>query len=186
MRMRDPEHVMESAEIAQKLILALHERDPNHETFEQVGLLDGLSIVKEYVEHGELGCALHHFLYMIHEADIEYPREIVLSLHKMADRIGEKIENHSSSGIIVSTGLGSTGWLRSTLAGATGVASVLSGRVLKINERKAVAWDADYLYFSVRKPWPSKMSGAGITFGKVTPSPPHHRLTDARERHHFQ
>lgn len=87
-------------------------------------------------------------------------------------RIGEKKEDHSSSGIIVSTGLGSTGWLRSILAGATGVASVLSGRPLKINERKAVEWDADYLYFSVREPWPSKTSGAEITFGKVTQRQP--------------
>jgi NAD kinase len=87
-------------------------------------------------------------------------------------RIGEKTENHSSSGIIVSTGLGSTGWLRSILAGATGVASMLSGRPLKINERKAVAWDADYLYFSVREPWPSNTSGAEIAFGKVTQRQP--------------
>ncbi len=87
-------------------------------------------------------------------------------------RIGEKSEDHSSSGIIVSTGLGSTGWLRSILAGATGVASVLSGRDLKINEKKAVEWDANYLYFSVREPWPSKTSGAEITFGKVTRSRP--------------
>ena len=87
-------------------------------------------------------------------------------------RIGEKIEDHSSSGIIVSTGLGSTGWLRSILAGATGVASALSGGSLKISERKAVEWDADYLYFSVREPWPSKTSGAEITFGKVTQRQP--------------
>ncbi len=87
-------------------------------------------------------------------------------------RIGERIENHSSSGIIVSTGLGSTGWLRSILAGATGVASALSGRPVKMNERKAVEWDADYLYFSVREPWPSKTSGAEITFGKVTQRQP--------------
>ena len=45
---------------------------------------------------------------------------------------------------------------------------MLSGRPLKINERKAVEWDADYLYFSVREPWPSRTSGAEITFGKVT------------------
>lgn len=87
-------------------------------------------------------------------------------------RIGEKIEEHSSSGIIVSTGLGSTGWFRSIIAGATGIASALSGRSLKISERKSVEWDADYLYFSVREPWPSKTSGAEITFGKVTQRQP--------------
>ena len=29
-------------------------------------------------------------------------------------------------------------------------------------------WDADYLYFSVREPWPSKTSSADITFGRIT------------------
>ena len=85
-------------------------------------------------------------------------------------RTGDRSESHSSSGIIVSTGLGSTGWFRSILAGATGIASALSERSIKINEKKAFAWDADYLYFSVREPWPSKTSAAEITFGKVTPN----------------
>jgi NAD kinase len=87
-------------------------------------------------------------------------------------RAGDRSENHSSSGIIVSTGLGSTGWLRSILAGATGIASALSGRSIRISEKKAFAWDADYLYFSVREPWPSKTSSAEITFGKVTQASP--------------
>jgi hypothetical protein len=83
-------------------------------------------------------------------------------------RIGDRSESHSSSGIIVSTGLGSTGWLRSILAGATGVASALTGRSINIREMKAFAWNADYLLFSVREPWPSKTSAAEIIFGKVT------------------
>jgi NAD kinase len=87
-------------------------------------------------------------------------------------RTGDRSESHSSSGIIVSTGLGSTGWLRSILAGATGITSVLAERSIRISEMKAVAWDADYLYFSVREPWPSKTSSAEITFGKVTPRTP--------------
>ncbi len=87
-------------------------------------------------------------------------------------RTGDRSESHSSSGIIVSTGLGSTGWFRSIVAGATGIASALSGRPIKTHEEKAFAWDADYLYFSVREPWPSKTSSADITFGKVTPRTP--------------
>ena len=87
-------------------------------------------------------------------------------------RIGKKREDHSSSGIIVSTGLGSTGWFRSIVAGATGIASAISGQLMKIDEEKVVAWDADHLYFSVREPWPSKTSGAEITFGKVTQAQP--------------
>lgn len=87
-------------------------------------------------------------------------------------RIGDREETHSSSGIIVSTGLGSTGWLRSILTGATGIASSLCGHSLQINEKKSFAWDSQYLYFSVREPWPSTTSAAEITFGKVTASKP--------------
>lgn len=87
-------------------------------------------------------------------------------------RIGDRTETHSSSGIIVSTGLGSTGWLRSIFAGATGIASALSGHVIKINGKRSFEWDSEHLYFSVREPWPSKTSAAEITFGKVTASAP--------------
>ena len=36
--------------------------------------------------------------------------------------LGKSVENHSSSGIIVSTGLGSTGWFKSLMAGSMAVA----------------------------------------------------------------
>ena len=81
-------------------------------------------------------------------------------------RVGDRAEEHSSSGIIVSTGLGSTGWFRSVLAGATGIATAATGRLMKWAKDPAFPWDADYLYFSVREPWPSKTSSAGITFGR--------------------
>ena len=87
-------------------------------------------------------------------------------------RIGGKSESHSSSGIIVSTGLGSTGWLRSILAGATGIVSSLAGRKLTNGEMGAFDWDADYLYFSVREPWPGKTSAADITFGRISSETP--------------
>lgn len=81
---------------------------------------------------------------------------------------GGQQEYHSSSGIIVSTGLGSTGWLRSIVAGATGIAEEISGIDLEPDQMGAVSWDANFLYFSVREPWPSTKSSAEITFGKVT------------------
>jgi len=87
-------------------------------------------------------------------------------------RIGNRSESHSSSGIIVSTGLGSTGWFRSVIAGSTGIASTLVGRQLKVSDPQPLKWDSDYLYFSVREPWPSKTSTAGITFGKITSATP--------------
>lgn len=86
-------------------------------------------------------------------------------------RIGNSEENHSSSGVIVSTGLGSTGWLRSILAGADGIAAAVSGdKPQQIDG--SFDWDADRLCFSVREPWPSKNSGAAITFGTITAENP--------------
>ena len=87
-------------------------------------------------------------------------------------QIGDRSEKHSSSGVIVSTGLGSTGWLRSIFAGATGIAASISGQPIQPHLDQAFPWDADYLYFSVREPWPSKTSTAQITFGRITAATP--------------
>lgn len=89
-------------------------------------------------------------------------------------RIGDRGEDHSSSGIIVSTGLGSTGWMRSVLTGATGIAAALAGKKPKTANQavQPYDWDADFLHFSVREPWPSKTSRADITCGRITASAP--------------
>ncbi|MCP5017660.1 MAG: sugar kinase [Ketobacter sp.] len=72
-----------------------------------------------------------------------------------------RMEEQSSSGIIVSTGLGSTGWLKSVIAGAMGVA----GR--PNTNREPMPWDADYLTFAVREPFPSQSTGTELVFGEV-------------------
>ena len=77
---------------------------------------------------------------------------------------GGKKEIQSSSGIIVSTGLGATGWLKSILAGAAGIAHCFGKKTPEIRD---FAWDSDYLYYTVREPYPSKTTGAEIVFGKV-------------------
>lgn len=94
--------------------------------------------------------------------------------------IGSQSENHSSSGIIVSTGLGSSGWLRSVITGATGIAATLEGRDRPAPPANA-PWDADQLWFSVREPWPSKISSAAITFGHITPRQPLRLLSQMPE-----
>ena len=88
------EIIISSAELASQLIQDLWARAPNHATFGQIGFLDGRDTVADYIDHGELGCALHHLLYMIHEAAIDFPREHVERLHCIAERIGET--NHYS------------------------------------------------------------------------------------------
>lgn len=78
-------------------------------------------------------------------------------------------ENQSSSGIIVSTGLGSTGWLKSVIAGARGIAENIAGREIS-GDVSAPKWDSDYLYYSVREPFPSNTTGTNLIFGKITDS----------------
>jgi NAD kinase len=84
-------------------------------------------------------------------------------------KLGKREEDQSSSGIIVSTGAGSTGWYRSILAGAAGLVSDVSGsaRMRSIQDRYRFDWAARQLVFSVREPFISKTSGAEIVHGVV-------------------
>lgn len=75
-------------------------------------------------------------------------------------RHGKRAELQSSSGIIVSTGLGSTAWMRSIVTGSAAIA----GKQL---DYRPLPWDADRLQFAVREPFPSKTSGAGLVFGEI-------------------
>jgi hypothetical protein len=78
-------------------------------------------------------------------------------------------EDQSSSGIIVSTGAGSTGWLRSILAGAAGVvqAFVSDPRVNQVRQRHGFDWSAERLVYSVREPFVSKTTQANLVFGPI-------------------
>lgn len=78
-----------------------------------------------------------------------------------------KSEAHSSSGIIISTGLGSTGWLKSIACGAVGLAAGLSGVPAMAEADPAFRWNSDFLCFSVREPFPSRTTGNSIVFGRI-------------------
>ena len=80
--------------------------------------------------------------------------------------LGEAHEVHSSSGIIVSTGLGATGWMTSVMRGAFGVVQAVAHQALQAQD-EGVPWDADYLRFAVREPFPSKSSQANLVYGEV-------------------
>ncbi len=86
-------------------------------------------------------------------------------------RLNETAEQQSSSGIIVSTGMGSTGWLRSVLAGAAGIASAAGGNARPTASGSSFdpsfGWDSPYLYFSVREPYPSRATSANLVFGRI-------------------
>jgi NAD kinase len=83
-------------------------------------------------------------------------------------------ENQSSSGLIVSTGAGSTGWYRSILTGAAGIVQDFCDepRIRTVRERYSFDWDTRRLVFSVREPFVSKTTGADIVHGTITPSRP--------------
>ncbi|MEW5251025.1 diacylglycerol kinase catalytic domain-containing protein [Microbulbifer sp. 2201CG32-9] len=69
-------------------------------------------------------------------------------------------EQQSSSGVIVSTGLGSSGWMKSVVTGAAAVTDSKEGKALEPME-----WNSDYLRFAIREPFPSNTSGTELVFG---------------------
>lgn len=82
--------------------------------------------------------------------------------------LGNDAESQSSSGVIVSTGLGSTGWFKSLMTGASAVA-VASGRAGTMPPKDAsFPWESNHLFFTVREPFPSNTTGAELVFGRVT------------------
>ncbi|MCL1926491.1 MAG: hypothetical protein FWF95_05075 [Syntrophorhabdaceae bacterium] len=105
-------------------------------------------------------------IYAVNDLFIGQKTHVSARYHIQYDQTGEY---QSSSGIIVSTGLGSTGWLKSVVAGAAGITganeeiSIPSGRQ---------AWGMEYLQFTVREPFPSRTTGASIVFGQISEGKP--------------
>jgi NAD kinase len=84
-------------------------------------------------------------------------------------QIGGRQEAHSSSGIIVSTGVGCSGWLRSITTGAWHIAQYFYGG----NDAPpdlddiALGWQSEKLWYTVREPFISRTSQANIVFGQL-------------------
>lgn len=76
-------------------------------------------------------------------------------------------ERQSSSGIIISTGLGSTGWFKSILKGASKIAEKCENKNVQLTQMDEFRWNSDFLYYTVREPYPSKWTKADMVFGKV-------------------
>lgn len=86
--------------------------------------------------------------------------------------IAGKHEQQSSSGIIISTGLGATGWLKSVITGAANIINCISNKSLRVKPESDFSWDMEYLYYSVREPFPSRTSQTDLVFGKITQDAP--------------
>jgi NAD kinase len=77
---------------------------------------------------------------------------------------GKRSETQSSSGVLVSTGAGSTGWISSVFNMASGVTSFCGGRpVTGIR----MPWEDRRLLYVVREPFISRHSQAGIVAGML-------------------
>lgn len=82
-------------------------------------------------------------------------------------QVGNREEHQSSSGIIVSTGMGSTGWLKSLYAGWAGAAATLGVATPASARNASFAWDAEFLHYFVREPFPSRTTGASLVAGRI-------------------
>ncbi len=81
-------------------------------------------------------------------------------------RVGVQSEQQSSSGILVSTGAGSTGWMSSVFNMARGVAG-FAGTQMSQRIRK-MKWEDRSLLWAVREPFISQTSQAGLVMGSIT------------------
>ncbi|ROZ79250.1 sugar kinase [Ramlibacter sp. WS9] len=84
---------------------------------------------------------------------------------------GGRSEFQSSSGLIVSTGLGSTAWMKSLVTGAMALAQSL-GRPGQELTYQPLAWDAPALDFAVREPFPSRASQTSLVHGRFGSNDP--------------
>lgn len=73
-------------------------------------------------------------------------------------------EDQSSSGVLVSTGAGSTGWFSSVFQMAAGVTRLAGGDP---GEGYTLPWDDPALLFVTREPFVSKHSGAELIAGQI-------------------
>ena len=122
-------------------------------------LLKSISMAKAELNDGQA-------LYGVNDLFIGQRTHVSARYHL---RFRDAAEDQSSSGIIVSTGAGSTGWFRSIITGAAAVVEERAGgrKLRGVRERYRFDWDAEYLYFSVREPFVSKVSAAGLVFGRI-------------------
>jgi len=81
-------------------------------------------------------------------------------------RAGDRLEAQSSSGVLVSTGAGSTGWISSVFNMAAGVTAFVGGQA-KGGVR--LEWEDPRLLYAVREPFISRHSTAHLVAGYIPP-----------------
>lgn len=94
-------------------------------------------------------------------------RTHVSAIYELAT--GGTKERQSSSGLIVSTGLGSTAWFKSIVTGSLAIAGSF-GQPPLLSGYEALPWDAAELRFAVREPFPSRHSQTSLVCGRLAPA----------------
>ena len=79
---------------------------------------------------------------------------------------GDRSEVQSSSGLIVATGLGSTAWIKSIVTGSLAIAARFAPAGTPRHYQSS-PWDAPFLQYAVREPFPSRSSQATMVFGRI-------------------
>lgn len=102
-------------------------------------------------------------LYAVNDLFIGHKSHVSAKYHIS---VHNQSEVQSSSGIIVSTGLGSTGWLKSIIEGAKGIIESVTQTTVDMTAL-VVPWHANKLYYSVREPFKSNHTGHTIVFGQI-------------------
>lgn len=93
------------------------------------------------------------------------PRTHVCARYALSYR--GRAEQQMSSGLVVSTGAGSTGWLQSIVDGGVQVAESFVGAQVNVRRTMRFDWESDELRFCVREPFTSRVSKATLVAGTL-------------------
>ena len=88
------------------------------------------------------------------------------AIYEIATQKGK--ETQSSSGVIVSTGLGSTAWFKSIVTGSLAIAGAFGGK--SGMPYSSQSWDSAALRFAVREPFPSRTCQVTLVYGELKKS----------------
>ncbi len=127
---------------------------------------DSVTLAEAKTEEGDRLLAVNDFL---------VGRRDQVSARYVISHDGQS-EKQSSSGVLVSTGMGASGWMSSVRAA---VRAGCRGRTMLPDEP---SWDEERLTFAVREPFPSPSTDASIVYGSITPDEPLRITSDMPER----
>ena len=78
-------------------------------------------------------------------------------------QVNGREQKQSSSGVIVSTGLGSTAWVKSIVTGS--ITTVLCNADFEPLPYRPLPWESRWLIYAVREPFPALGCGTDLVFG---------------------